>query len=142
MFWPSSLAGPVNGAEIPNRISLSVIPRTMRVQDAPFPIIRVIEKLATSDKVTLTAERQPDRKMRVTSNSWDGEKVLFRNEVLEVPWVEGRQNVSRKVSARRLNFSVLELQVVARVAIELRIDSGDSSELLAINRQDETDGEI
>src|SRR5438552_14768277 len=29
MFWPSSLAGPVNGAEIPNRISLSVIPRTV-----------------------------------------------------------------------------------------------------------------
>ena len=26
--WPSSLAGPVNGAEIPNRISLSVMPRT------------------------------------------------------------------------------------------------------------------
>jgi hypothetical protein len=44
--------------------------------------------------------------------------------------------------ARRLNFSVLELSGGARVAIELRIDSGDSSELLAINRQDETDGEI
>ena len=28
------------------------------------------------------------------------------------------------------------------LAIELRIDSGDGSELLAINRQDETDGEI
>src|SRR5215471_5322479 len=28
IFWPSSLAGPVNGAEIPNRISLSVTPRT------------------------------------------------------------------------------------------------------------------
>jgi hypothetical protein len=60
----------------------------------------------------LTVERLPEGKMRVTSNSWDGEKVLFRNEVLEVAWVEGRQNVSRKVSARRLNFSVLELQVV------------------------------
>ena len=44
--------------------------------------------------------------------------------------------------AQRLNFSVLELSGNARVAIELRIDSGDSSELLAINRQDETDGEI
>ena len=29
IFWPSSLAGPVNGAEIPNRISLSVTPRTI-----------------------------------------------------------------------------------------------------------------
>jgi hypothetical protein len=44
--------------------------------------------------------------------------------------------------ARRLNFSVLEASGSARVAIELRIDSGGSSELLAINRQDETDGEI
>ncbi len=69
----------------------------MRVQDSPFPLNRVIEKLATSDKVTLTAERLLEGKMRVTSNSWDGEKVLFRNEVLEVRWVEGRLNVSRKV---------------------------------------------
>jgi len=44
--------------------------------------------------------------------------------------------------ARRLNFSVLEALGSARVAIELRIDSGGSSKLLAINRQDETDGEI
>src|SRR5262249_5599547 len=29
IFWPSSLAAPLNGAEIPKRISLSVIPRTM-----------------------------------------------------------------------------------------------------------------
>src|SRR6516225_10205881 len=28
IFWPSSLAAPLKGAEIPNRISLSVIPRT------------------------------------------------------------------------------------------------------------------
>src|ERR1039458_1427789 len=28
IFWPSSLAAPLNGAEIPNRISLSVTPRT------------------------------------------------------------------------------------------------------------------
>src|SRR6516162_2116177 len=27
IFWPSSLAGPVNGAEIPSRISLSLTPR-------------------------------------------------------------------------------------------------------------------
>src|SRR5262249_61721640 len=27
IFWPSSLAGPLKGAEIPNRISLSVTPR-------------------------------------------------------------------------------------------------------------------
>jgi hypothetical protein len=44
--------------------------------------------------------------------------------------------------ARLLNFSVVEASGSGRVAIELRIDSRGSSELLAINRQDETDGEI
>ena len=41
---------------------------------------RVIEKLATSDKVTLVVERLQDGKMRVTSNSWEGEKVFFRDQ--------------------------------------------------------------
>jgi len=58
---------------------------------------RVLEKLATSDKVTIVIERQPEGKMRVTSGSWDHEKVLFRDEVLEVRCVEGRLHVSRKV---------------------------------------------
>ena len=66
---------------------------------------RVIEKLATSDKVTLTAERQPDGKMRVTSNSWDGEKVLFRNEVLEVPWDTGSR--STRISPAHIATSSL-----------------------------------
>jgi len=35
--------------------------------------------------------------MRVTSNSWEGEKVFFRDQVLEVRWVDGRLHVSRKV---------------------------------------------
>jgi len=42
-------------------------------------------------------ERQPDGKMRVTSGSWDHEKVLFPTEVLEVRCVSGRLHVSRKV---------------------------------------------
>src|SRR4249919_110859 len=29
IFWPSSLVGPLNAAEIPNRISLVVTPRTV-----------------------------------------------------------------------------------------------------------------
>jgi hypothetical protein len=45
---------------------------------------KVLEKLATSDKVSLVIERQPDGKMRVTSGSWDGEKVILRDQVLEV----------------------------------------------------------
>jgi hypothetical protein len=69
----------------------------MSVQDGTFRLDRVIEKLATSDKVTLVVERLQDGKMRVTSNSWEHEKVLFRTEVLEVRCVEGRLHVSRKV---------------------------------------------
>jgi hypothetical protein len=34
--------------------------------------------------------------MRVTSGSWDGEKVFFRDQVLEVRNVEGRLHVARK----------------------------------------------
>ena len=57
---------------------------------------KVLEKLATSDKATIVIERQPDGKMRVTSGSWDGEKVFFKDQVLEVRNVEGRLRVARK----------------------------------------------
>jgi hypothetical protein len=41
--------------------------------------------------------RAPDgAKMRVTSRSWDGEKVILRDQVLEVSKVEGRLHVARK----------------------------------------------
>jgi hypothetical protein len=57
---------------------------------------KVLEKLATSDKATIVIERQPDGKMRVTSGSWDGEKVILRDQVLEVRNVDGRLHVARK----------------------------------------------
>jgi len=57
---------------------------------------KVLEKLATSDKISIVVERQPDGKMRVTSGSWDGEKVFFRDQVLEVRCVDGRLHVARK----------------------------------------------
>jgi hypothetical protein len=53
---------------------------------------KVLEKLATSDKVSLIAERQPD----VTSGSWDREKVILRDQVLEVRNVDGSLHVARK----------------------------------------------
>jgi hypothetical protein len=56
----------------------------MRVQEGPFRLDRVIEKLATSDKVTLTMERLPEGKMHVTANSWDHERIFARDQVLEV----------------------------------------------------------
>ena len=40
--------------------------------------------------------RELDGKMRVTSGSWEGEKVFLRNEVLEVRNVDGRLHVARK----------------------------------------------
>ena len=49
---------------------------------------KVLEKLATSDKVTIVIERQPNGKMRVTSGSWVGEKVILRDQVLGVSKVD------------------------------------------------------
>ena len=46
---------------------------------------KVLEKLATSEKTTLVIARELDGKMRVTSGSWDGEKVFLKDQVLEVP---------------------------------------------------------
>jgi hypothetical protein len=57
---------------------------------------KVLEKLATSDKVTIVIERESDGKMRVTSGSWDAEKIILRDQVLEVRNVEGRLHIARK----------------------------------------------
>jgi hypothetical protein len=57
---------------------------------------KVLEKLATSDKATIVIERQSDGKMRVTSGSWDGEKVILHDQVLEVRNVDGRLHIARK----------------------------------------------
>jgi hypothetical protein len=60
---------------------------------------KVLEKLATSDRITIVVERQPEGKMRVTSTSWDGERVLMRDQVLEVrnATADGRLRIARKV---------------------------------------------
>jgi hypothetical protein len=57
---------------------------------------KVLEKLATSDKATIVIERQPDGKMRVTSGSWDGEKVILRDQGLEARNVEGGLHIASK----------------------------------------------
>ena len=69
---------------------------TARKRPGPIPHARVLERLAISEKIPLIVERQPDGKMRVTSGSWDGEKVFFRDQVLEVRAVEGRLHIARK----------------------------------------------
>jgi hypothetical protein len=60
-----------------------------------FQLLRA-KKLATSDKATIVIERLTDGKMRVTSGSWDGVKVILRDQVPEVRNVEGRPHVARK----------------------------------------------
>jgi hypothetical protein len=37
---------------------------------------KVLEKLAISEKTTIVVAREIDGKMRVTSGSWEGEKVF------------------------------------------------------------------
>jgi hypothetical protein len=46
--------------------------------------------------LTIVIKRPPDGKMRVTSGSWDGEKVFLRDQVLELRNVEGRIQIARK----------------------------------------------
>jgi hypothetical protein len=57
---------------------------------------KVLERLATTEKSTIVIERQPDGKMRATSGSWDGEKVILKGQVLELRNVDGRLHVVRK----------------------------------------------
>jgi hypothetical protein len=58
---------------------------------------KVFEKLATSEKTTIVIHRQPNGGTRVTSGSWDGEKLILKDQVLEVRCVDGRLPVARKV---------------------------------------------
>jgi hypothetical protein len=57
---------------------------------------KVIEKLATTEKTTIAIAREEGGKIRVTSGSWDGEKVILKGQVLEVRNVDGRLYVARK----------------------------------------------
>ena len=62
---------------------------------------KCLRSWATSDRITIVIERQPEGKMRVTSTSWDGEKVLTRDQVLEVrnASADGRLHIGRKIKA-------------------------------------------
>jgi hypothetical protein len=57
---------------------------------------KVIEKLAVSEKTSLILAREEGGKIRVTSDSWDGEKVILKDQILEVRNVDGRLYVARK----------------------------------------------
>jgi len=64
----------------------------MRVEN----VEKVLERLGTTDGVTLAIRRETDGKMRVTSTLWEDAKVFKRDEVLEVRNVEGRLHIARK----------------------------------------------
>jgi hypothetical protein len=65
----------------------------------PETLEKVLEKLAVSDKCTIVFEKQPDGKIRVTSGSWDGEKVIMRDQVLEM---RNANSADRLHAARKL----------------------------------------
>jgi hypothetical protein len=50
----------------------------------PVNLEKVLEKLVTNGKTTLVCEKAPEGKIRVTSGSWDGEKVILKGQVLEI----------------------------------------------------------
>jgi hypothetical protein len=62
---------------------------------------KVLERWATSDRTTIVIEKQPDGKIRVTSASWEGEKIFLRDQVIEVRHAnaDGRLLVARKTKA-------------------------------------------
>ena len=57
---------------------------------------KVLEKLATTEKTTIAIAREVGGKIRVTSGSWEGEKVILKDQVLEIRNVDGRLYVARK----------------------------------------------
>jgi hypothetical protein len=64
---------------------------------------KVLERWATSDRTTIVIEKQPDGKIRVTSASWEGEKIFLWDQVIEVRHAnaDGRLHVARKTKAPR-----------------------------------------
>jgi len=60
---------------------------------------KVLERLATSDKTTIVIEKQPDGKMRITSGSWNGEKIFLKDQVIEVRHANALGCIARKTKA-------------------------------------------
>jgi hypothetical protein len=88
----------------------------------PETLEKVLERMATTDKVTLVCEKAPEGKIRVTSGSWAGGKVILKGQVLEVRMSTGcctslanrgvftaalRDCIKRRCASSSLNFSFL-----------------------------------
>jgi hypothetical protein len=57
---------------------------------------KVLERLGVTDKATIVVEKTPEGKVRVTSSSWAQEKVILKDQVLEVRNVDGQLHLARK----------------------------------------------
>jgi hypothetical protein len=63
--------------------------QTCQAKRRPTTLEKVLERLATTEKTTLVCEKAPEGKIRVTSGSWVGGKVILKGQVLEVRNIEG-----------------------------------------------------
>jgi hypothetical protein len=57
----------------------------------------VVERMGTTESVSLILKREDGGKIRVTSQLWPEAKVILKGEVLEVRNVDGRLHSGRKV---------------------------------------------
>jgi len=62
---------------------------------------KVLEKLAKTDKVTVSLEALPDGKIRANTRASGDAKVLLRNEVLEVQVIDGQLRLACKERSTR-----------------------------------------
>jgi len=61
----------------------------MRVDIAQNLLPKVIDKLAVSDRITVVFGGLPERKIRVTSSSWDDAKVILHDQIAEARNFDG-----------------------------------------------------
>jgi hypothetical protein len=69
---------------------------------APEKLEKVLEKLAVTDETTLVCEKLPEGKIRVTSSAWAEERVILKDQVLEVRNVDDRLRRAQGAPPRRL----------------------------------------
>lgn len=73
----------------------------MRVENGGLELEKALPEPASLDEATLVVEKAPEGKIRVTSGSWDGEKVILKGQVLELRNVDERLHVARKTGSQR-----------------------------------------
>ncbi|MGO9849098.1 MAG: hypothetical protein ACLPKT_21590 [Methylocella sp.] len=62
-------------------------------QQKPEPVLDV---LALTEDTAVGVTRLPEGKFKVTSKSWDTEKVVLPDQVLELRMIGGRVRIARK----------------------------------------------